>query len=124
MNASDSLDNQAGQIWADTSAWLSSHSLQILLGVGAGAVIVALLLGVKWVGVRICGTDPTHLHWRTVVGRVLVRTRLWFMVAVAARLVMGYSQVARNGGDDASRSSSPSPPRSRSRSGCASSCSA
>jgi small-conductance mechanosensitive channel len=92
MNQSDTLDNQAGQIWADTTGWLSSHSLQIVLGLGAGAIIVALLLGLKWIGLRICRTDPTHLHWRTVVGRVLARTRLWFMVAVAARLVMGYSQ--------------------------------
>jgi small-conductance mechanosensitive channel len=92
VNQSDSLDIQAGRLWADMAAWLASHSLQIILGVAAGAVVVALLLGVKWTGVRLCGTDPNHLHWRTVAGRVLAKTRLWFMIALAARLVAGIAQ--------------------------------
>jgi len=74
-----------------SSDLLSSHYLQILLGLIAGAVIVALLLCLRWIGTRICGTDPTHTHWRTVIGRVLAGTRLWFMIAVAARLVASYS---------------------------------
>lgn len=92
MNQSDSLDAQAGRLWADMLAWLSSHSLQIILGLAAGTIIVAAMLGLKWLGLRICRTDPEHLHWRTVVGRILASTRLWFMIAVAARLVAGYAQ--------------------------------
>ncbi len=92
MNESAPLGTQAGQLWADVTAWLSAHSVQILLGVAAGAVIFVVLYGLKWVGVRICGTDPTQTHWRTIIGRVLARTRLWFMAAAAARLVVGYSQ--------------------------------
>jgi small-conductance mechanosensitive channel len=91
MNEHASLDIQTGQLWAETIAWLSSHSLQIILGVAAGALIVLLLLGVKWVGVRICGTDPDQVRWRTVLGRILAGTRLWFMIAFAARLVAGYA---------------------------------
>jgi len=91
MNEQASLDIQAGQLWGETLAWLSSHSLQIILGFAAGAVMVALLLGLRWLGVRLCGTDPDHVHWRTVLGRVLAGTRLWFMVGLAARLVAGYA---------------------------------
>jgi small-conductance mechanosensitive channel len=91
MNEQASLDIQAGQLWGETLAWLSGHSLQIILGFAAGAVIVAILLGLKWVGVRLCGTDPDHNHWRTVLGRVLAGTRLWFMIGLAARLVAGYA---------------------------------
>ena len=40
MNEQASLDIQAGQLWGETLAWLSSHSLQIMLGFAAGAVIV------------------------------------------------------------------------------------
>jgi small-conductance mechanosensitive channel len=80
------------EIWSQTTTWLSNHSLQILIGVAAGAIIFILLYGLKWVGVRICGTDPTQTHWRTIIGRVLARTRIWFMVFAAARLVIGYSQ--------------------------------
>ena len=91
MNTQAPLDTQAGQLWGETLAWLSSHTLQIVLGTVTGAIIVLVLLGVKWLGVRICGTDPDHTHWRTVLGRVLAGTRLWFMVALAARLVGGYA---------------------------------
>src|SRR5690349_25152973 len=92
MNDNSSLGFQAGQVWHDVTSWLSVHSLQILLGVAAGAVIFVVLYGLKWLGVRICGTDPTQTHWRTIIGRVLARTRIWFMAAAAARLVVGYSQ--------------------------------
>ena len=33
MNESAPLGTQAGQLWADVTAWLSAHSVQILLGV-------------------------------------------------------------------------------------------
>jgi small-conductance mechanosensitive channel len=91
MNKQAPLDIQTGQLWAEMTAWLSSHSLQIILGIAAGAVIVLVLLGVKILGVKICGTDPGHVHWRTVLGRVLAGSRLWFMIALAARLVAGYA---------------------------------
>ena len=89
MNESAGFDIQAGQLWAETIAWFSSHSFKILLGLGAAAIIVLILLALKWLGRRLCAGDPDHLHWRTVVGRVLARTRLWFMIAVAARMVAG-----------------------------------
>jgi small-conductance mechanosensitive channel len=91
MNESASLNIQAHQTWADMVAWLSGHSLNIILGFAAGIIIVALLLGVKWLGMRLCRKDSDRLHWRTVLGRVLARTHLWFMVAVAARLVADYA---------------------------------
>lgn len=92
MNSSDTFDAQALRLWNDIAAWLSSHSLQIALGLAAGALIVAALMGVRWLGLRICRTDPGHDHWRTVIGRVLTQTRLWFMLAFAARLVSGTMQ--------------------------------
>ena len=92
MGDNSSIGFQAGLVWHEVTSWLSDHSLQILLGVAAGAVIFLVLYGLKWLGVRICGTDPTQTHWRTIIGRVLARTRIWFMAAAAARLVVGYSQ--------------------------------
>jgi len=91
MNEHAPLAIQMGQLKAETIAWLTGHSLQMILGVAAGTVIVLFLLGVKWIGVKICGTDPDHIHWRTVLGRMLADTRLWFMIAFAARLVAGYA---------------------------------
>ena len=77
MNQSNSLDARPGRSVGDMAAWLSSHSLQIILGIAAGARHRrSLLLGVRWLGMRICRTDPDHSHWRTVLGRVLAGTRL------------------------------------------------
>ena len=92
MNETAPIGVQAGQLWRDISNWLTTHSAQILIGIAAGLVIFILLYGLKWVGVRICGADPTQTHWRTIIGRVLARTRLWFMAAAAARLVVGYAE--------------------------------
>ena len=92
MNRTDTLDFQTERMWADTAAWFSSHSLQILLGLAAGTAIVVALMGARWIGLRICRTDPTHLHWRTVFGRMLERTRFWFMLALAARVVITVGQ--------------------------------
>jgi small-conductance mechanosensitive channel len=92
MNRTNSLDLQTERMWADTAAWFSNHSLQILLGLAAGTVIVVALMSVRWVGMRICRTDPTHIRWRTVLGRMLERTRLWFMLALAARVVITVGQ--------------------------------
>lgn len=92
MNETAPIGVQAGQLWSDVSHWFATHSIQILIGIGAGLVIFVVLYGLKWVGVRICGSDPAQTHWRTIIGRVLARTRLWFMAAAAARLVVGYAQ--------------------------------
>jgi small-conductance mechanosensitive channel len=92
MSDNSSLGSQAGQVWHDVTTWLSAHSVQILLGVAAGTVIFILLYGLKWLGVRLCGSDPNQTHWPTIIGRVLSRTRIWFMAGAAARLVVGYSQ--------------------------------
>lgn len=92
MNRTDSLDFQTERMWTDTLAWFSSHSLQILIGLAAGTAIIIALSSARWIGMRICRSDPTHLHWRTVVGRMLERTRLWFMLALAVRVVVTIGQ--------------------------------
>ena len=92
MNFTASLDRQFRTLWIDTTGWVSSHSLQIILGVAAATLVVLVLMGVKWLGMRICRSDPEHSHWRTVLGRVFAGTRMWFMIPAAARLVASYAQ--------------------------------
>jgi len=78
-------------LWRDLSSWIATHGLQIIVGLVVGAIIVAVLMGVKALGLRICRTDKDHTHWRTTIGRAFSRTRIWFMLAVAAWLVVGYA---------------------------------
>jgi small-conductance mechanosensitive channel len=85
------LDVRIVQLWAENSAWIANHSTQIILAAVLGAVIVAVLTGAKLIGQRICVSDPDHNHWRTTIGKALSKTRLWFMIAVAAQVVAAYS---------------------------------
>ena len=85
------MSARIAQLWDDKVAWVTTNSAQILLGVVIGAIIVAVLLGAKYIGERLCATDRSGHHWRTIVGRALARTRLWFMIAVAAEVVARFS---------------------------------
>lgn len=76
----------------DVVSWATNHSFQILIGVAIAAAIVGILAGLKGVGLRICRSDPERGQWRTIIARALARTRLWFMIAVAAGLVVGYAR--------------------------------
>lgn len=89
--ASLPIDHQIRALWDASFAWIANHSLQIIIGAAIGTVIVLLLLGVRLLGIRICRSDSDHTHWRTTIGRALSKTRLWFMIAIAAHLVAGYA---------------------------------
>ena len=56
-----------------------------------GAVIVAIMLGIRLLGQHLCRRRPAHTHWPQTIGRVFAATQLWFMVLFAARLVDGYA---------------------------------
>jgi small-conductance mechanosensitive channel len=76
---------------AETSQWVSDHWLQLLIaGVVAVGIVVALLAAQKGAQ-RLCRENEDLVSWRTIVGRMAARTRFWFLVIVAARLVDGYA---------------------------------
>jgi small-conductance mechanosensitive channel len=91
MIRSPSLDGRITQLWADSFAWLTGHSVQIALAALLGAAIVAVLYGAKALGERMCRSDPIHSHWRTVIGKALATTRVWFMIIAAAQIVATYA---------------------------------
>nr|WP_231638980.1 mechanosensitive ion channel family protein [Sphingomonas profundi] len=86
------IDQQLTLFWTQTTEWITTHIVQIVAGSVIAAVIVAVLLGMKTLGVRICRGDTDHTRWRTVIGRAFAKTNIWFMIAVAAELVSGYAQ--------------------------------
>ncbi len=88
MNRSDSLDAQAGRLWADIAAWLSGNSLGIALALAAGIAIAFVLLAIRSLGCRLLARRTAgDLHWRTILARVLARTNFFFIVTAAAELV-------------------------------------
>ncbi len=85
------FEQHLGALWDQSLAWITQNSVRIVVAVAIGTAIVALLLGVKALGVRLCRGDVTGTHWRTVIGRVLAKTKFLFMILLAAELVIGYA---------------------------------
>ncbi|AGH50618.1 mechanosensitive ion channel MscS [Sphingomonas sp. MM-1] len=85
------FDAQIHRLWTDSLAWTTQHGLQIIAaGIGA-AIIVLLLVALKRFGLRLCRNHTNRNEWPFIIGQALGKTRLWFMVAVAAQLVATYA---------------------------------
>ena len=67
--------------------WLASHTTQIMLGIAAGLVIIAVLWGLRSFGTYVCRTHLGASHWPRIIGQALGKTRLWFMIAIAVRII-------------------------------------
>lgn len=76
----------------DLAGWVTNHSFEILIGVLIAAIIVGIIAALKGIGLRVCRADAGRGQWRTIFARALAKTRLWFMIAVAAELVSGYAR--------------------------------
>lgn len=75
----------------DMAGWIDSHGMQILTGCILAAIIVVGLLALKSIGLRMCRNPDRRTQWPYIVGQALGRTRIWFMIAVAAQLVSAYA---------------------------------
>lgn len=80
-----------GEMWRSTSDWLAVHYVQILIAIGVGVLIYLALTALRGVGKRHKGTRGDPLGYANVLGRAAARTTHFFMVMVAARLVVGYA---------------------------------
>jgi small-conductance mechanosensitive channel len=81
------IATEISQGWATATDWVSTHTTQIGVSILLGAAIVAALYMAKLLGQWLCRAERADSRWLTIVGRTLARTRLWFMVAVAAQVI-------------------------------------
>jgi small-conductance mechanosensitive channel len=75
----------------EATAWVLGHWLQVTVATGVAALIVLAMLAIRSLGPRLCARHASLTHWPQTIGRVLSVTRLWFMIAFAARLVDNYA---------------------------------
>lgn len=80
-----------GEMWHSMVHWFSLHYLQILIALGAALAIYALLTALRGIGGRLKGRPGDTLGFANVAGRAFARTTHFFMVMVAARLVVSYA---------------------------------
>lgn len=81
------LAQRLDALWAEIAGWVSSHTGLIATSIVLGAGVVAVLYGLKLFGVWLCRPGRSANGWVETLGKTLSRTRIWFMVAVAAQLI-------------------------------------
>jgi small-conductance mechanosensitive channel len=85
------LAGQGQALVTETATWLQANSLRIVIALAIGVAIVAVLLAAQKFLQRLCREKEALVGWRTIIGRMAVKTSFWFLVIVAARLVDGYA---------------------------------
>ena len=73
--------------------WVVANRADLPVGLAVAAAIVAAMLALRWVGSRLVLGDPHCSRWRGVIGRVLEKTSIFFMVASALDIVATYAAV-------------------------------
>ena len=76
--------------WDRLVAWLHANSEALLAGAIVAAILVAVMLILRSIGERITAADPECRSWKSVIGRVLAKTSLAFMVIAALEVVTIY----------------------------------
>ena len=79
---------------ASTLAWLTANANDLALGAVVATGLVGVMLVLREVGHRLLAADPESRGWRGIIGRVLSRTTIMFMVAAALAIVLNYAEVA------------------------------
>ena len=73
--------------------WFAANSTELPLAFAVAAGIVLFMLALRWAGSWLVAKDPDCHHWRGVIGRVLQKTTIFFMVATALDMVANYAEV-------------------------------
>ncbi|HEY8593168.1 MAG TPA: mechanosensitive ion channel domain-containing protein [Sphingomicrobium sp.] len=75
-----------------TLAWFSANLDALLLGAAVAAGLVVVMLILRGIGARISAADPDCTTWKSVIGRVLAKTTLAFMIFAAIDVVTTFAE--------------------------------
>ena len=76
----------------ETLRWFAINLDALLIGALVAAAIVGVMLVLRHIGYRIVAGDPDCATWKGVIGRVLARTSIWFMIFAALDIVTTYAE--------------------------------
>lgn len=89
--SSEEVERQISTFSFTSIDWIKDHWLQITIAAAIGAGIVLALLWLRNLGPRLARRSTSGAGWSAIIGRVIARTSTFFIVMVAARLVVGYA---------------------------------
>ena len=81
------------QQWDQLVGWLNANSEDLLVGAIVAAVLVGVMLVLRSVGERITKADPECRSIKSVIGRVLAKTSIVFMIVAAVEVVLTYAEL-------------------------------
>ena len=73
--------------------WVFANLDRLATGALIAAAIVAVMLAMRWIGNRLLAKEPEMWGWQGIVGRVLAKTSIFFMVAAAIDIVVSYAAI-------------------------------
>ncbi|MDQ3077467.1 MAG: mechanosensitive ion channel family protein [Pseudomonadota bacterium] len=95
-NAADKTEDLAERSTApvvNIIEWAGNNLNGLLIGSLVAAGIVGLMLLLRALGGRMLAGDPECRRWRGIIGNVLARTGIFFMVAAAIEIVVSFADV-------------------------------
>ncbi|MEO5612246.1 MAG: mechanosensitive ion channel domain-containing protein [Sphingomicrobium sp.] len=81
--------------WTGLVPWLQANSEALLVGSLVAVALVAVMLVLRHIGERITATAPSYTSWKSVIGRVLAKTSLAFMIIAAIEIVANFAEPPR-----------------------------
>ena len=91
-NAGEAINSGRESIEAVVD-WFAANSAELPIAFAVAAAIVLFMLCLRLAGAWLVARDPDCHHWRGVIGRVLQKTSILFMVATALDIVATYAAV-------------------------------
>ena len=74
-------------------AWFEANRDGLMIGLAVSLGIVVLMLVLRGIGREVVRRDPHDLGWKNVIGRVLAKTSVAFMILAAADAVSTYAEL-------------------------------
>ncbi len=87
------MTNAASAPATGINDWFRDNLDSLALGALVAAGIVAAMLVARAIGRQMLASDPECRRWRGIVGNVLAKTGLLFMIAAAITIVISYAEV-------------------------------
>ncbi len=73
--------------------WILANLDRLAIGALIAAAIVAVMLAMRWIGHLLLAKEPEMWGWRGIIGRVLAKTGILFMIAAAIDIVVSYAAI-------------------------------
>jgi small-conductance mechanosensitive channel len=78
--------------WSGFVDWVQANNEALLAGTLVALALVAVMLVLRHIGTRICASHPDYRSWKSVIGRVLSKTSLLFMIIAALDIVTNFAE--------------------------------